>query len=214
MATARNRPVSLSLFANLPVSDIFALRVRVSCSLADTSASHPTQGGEELSHTRWKREQLIRAQTADLDVQKGTNIHQTRVKVVMRCRVQTCHATFVFDLQPCSGFWKLNKHLEHANECFGQVVPAPGASPPNWRRSHNKACARAYTARQVARCISEEASNAASINSKTMPLLKVWVYIVANRPTRTTGPSEKSSTVTVLYQGLVLWLHWKGMQNC
>ena len=49
-ATARNQPVSLSLFASSPVSDLFAPRVRVACSLCEASASHPTEGGEELSN--------------------------------------------------------------------------------------------------------------------------------------------------------------------
>ena len=40
----------LSLFASSPVSDIFAPRVRIACSLCEASASHPTQGGQELSH--------------------------------------------------------------------------------------------------------------------------------------------------------------------
>ena len=55
-ATARNRLVRLSLFASSPVLDLIAPRVRFACSLCQASASHPTQGGEELSHTslcRW-----------------------------------------------------------------------------------------------------------------------------------------------------------------
>ena len=158
--------------------------------------------GMRLS-AHWKCEQLVRAQTADLGVQNGINIHQTLVKVVMRCRVKTCHATLVFDLQPRSGFWKLNKYFEHANECFGQVVPAPGASPTNRRKNHNKACAPAYTAQQIARCILEEASCEPNINSKTIAaLVKARVSIVDNHRTRITGPSAKSSSAISVYRGL------------
>ena len=89
----------------------------------------------------------------------------------MHCRIKTCHATFVFALQPRSGFWKPNEYLEHASECFGQVVPAPGASPTNRRINHNEACAPAYTAQQVARFILEEAFNDPNINSKTIAAL-------------------------------------------
>ena len=42
--------MSVSLFASSPVSGLFAPRVRVACSLGESSAYHPTQGREELSH--------------------------------------------------------------------------------------------------------------------------------------------------------------------
>ena len=44
-------PESQVQIAETPVSYLIAPRVRVACSLCKASASHPTQGGEELSHT-------------------------------------------------------------------------------------------------------------------------------------------------------------------
>ena len=116
---------------------------------------------------RWKCEQLIRAHSAYLAVQKGVNIHQTIVKVVMKCRVKTCNATLVFDLQPKNGNWKLNKYLQHSNDCFGQQVPVAGSSPTR-RRTEEQFCAPAYTAQQVARAVIEETCNEPNINTKTI----------------------------------------------
>ena len=51
-ATARNQPVSPLPFREfVRTSLISAPCVRIGCSLADTSASRWTQGGEQLSHT-------------------------------------------------------------------------------------------------------------------------------------------------------------------
>lgn len=50
-------------------------------------------------------------------------------------------------------------------------MPAPRASPTNQHRNHNNACAPAHTAQQVARCISEKASNEPNIKSKTIAAL-------------------------------------------
>lgn len=121
-------------------------------------------------NARWKCEQLIRAHTAHLAVQEGVNIHQTVVKVVMKCRVSSCDSTFVFDWQPKSGSWKLNKYREHINECFGQQVPLAGSSPNTRGRlgPSQQYCAPAYTAQQVARAILEETCNMPNINSKTI----------------------------------------------
>ena len=67
-------------------------------------------------NARWKCEQLIRAHTAHLAVQKGVNIHQTTIKVQMSCRNKSCKAVILFNWQPKSGHWKLNKHQKHNNE--------------------------------------------------------------------------------------------------
>ena len=52
----------------------------------------------------WRCEQLIRAHTANLEVQRGVNIMQNNVKVRTKCRTDGCHATFVFDWQPRTSF--------------------------------------------------------------------------------------------------------------
>ena len=74
---------------------------------------------------------------------------------------------FVFDLQPKSGNWKLNKYLQHGNCCFGQQVLVPGSSPTR-RRGEAKFCAPAYTAQQVARAILKETCNEPNINTMTI----------------------------------------------
>lgn len=48
-------------------------------------------------NARWRCEQLIRAHTANLGVQRGVNILQTTGKLCMKCRTNGCPATFVFD---------------------------------------------------------------------------------------------------------------------
>lgn len=109
---------------------------------------------------------MLRAHTANLAVEKGVNIHQTLVKVVMKCRQENILASFVFDWQPRSGHWKLNKYLQRSNGRFGQAVPLPGSSPISRGKVRGtQYCAPAYTARQVARAILEEACDIPNINS-------------------------------------------------
>lgn len=107
---------------------------------------------------RWKCEQLIRAYTAYIAVNDGIYISQSLEKVVMKCRRSECGARIVFDWQPRSGLWKLNKFLEHCNECYGHGLPSNSAGRTN-------ACAAAYTPRQVARAVLEEASSEPNISA-------------------------------------------------
>lgn len=114
--------------------------------------------------TRWKCEQFIRAYTAYVGAHNGINLSLTLMKVRMSCKMDNCHATMVFDWQPRSGLWKLNKFVEHTNECGGQACTndglAQGAGPA-------RACSPAYLPCQIARAVlAEEGTPDPNITSK------------------------------------------------
>ncbi|CAN8075948.1 unnamed protein product [Agarophyton chilense] len=69
---------------------------------------------------RWHYEQLIRAQTAYVGIQKGVNISPTWERVCMTCRHSSCPSKIQFDWQPSTGLWKLNAYVSHREDCVGQ----------------------------------------------------------------------------------------------
>lgn len=75
----------------------------------------------------------------------------------MKCRHKDCRAHILFNWQPRSGLWKLNKLTDHSNDCCS------GGYGSQMKR---KFCAPAYTPLQVARCILTEASDNPNITAR------------------------------------------------
>ena len=68
-------------------------------------------------NTRWICDQYIRAYKAHHGTENGVNVQQTVKQVVYKCLTKGFAAIFAFDRQPKTGLWKLNRFLEHQNEC-------------------------------------------------------------------------------------------------
>lgn len=131
--------------------------------------------GMELS-ARWKCDHMCRAHTAFIGVQKGVNVHQTAVRFVSTCRDTSCAATMQFDRQPRSGNWKLNKMVDHSNECLGQRTDG------QVQTNAAQFCAPAYTANQVARAIISDTDNDPAITTRTVQALVLAKGIYNRQP--------------------------------
>lgn len=101
---------------------------------------------------RWRCEKLIRAYTANLGMLEGVRVEQTLERVRMVCRKHDRSATTVFDWQPRHSRWKLNKYIQHQNECLGQT------RDPTDMENGEKFCKLADTSNQVARALLHEFS--------------------------------------------------------
>lgn len=126
---------------------------------------------------RWQCEQLIRAYTAYEGVQNGVNISQSFEKVCMKCRRKECTSTFVFDWQPRTGLWKLNKFIEHSDGCGGQRVGTDEDTS-----FEKKYCTPAYTPLQVSRAVLGEASSDPNITAAKIGCLVRAKQIYKRQP--------------------------------
>lgn len=103
---------------------------------------------------RWKCEWLVRAHATYLGIQYGININQSAVKLLMTCRLKKFQARIVFNRQPRTGRWKLNKIADHTKDCYGQKFTSSTNTSPGSKISLQ--CTASYTQHQVARTLVEE----------------------------------------------------------
>lgn len=110
---------------------------------------------------RWQCEQYIRAHTAYVGAYKGVNVSTQIERVRMTCKDKECNALMLFNYQPKVGLWKLNKFVDHCNECSGQRVPDAISSPQK-----SLFCYPAYTPTQIARCVLGDVSEDPNVTTR------------------------------------------------
>ena len=111
---------------------------------------------------RWQCEQFARADAARGGIQTGVSITMNHEKVTVNCRSCTSFS-LVFNLQPKTGSWKINKNVPHEEQCFGVPTPVEGAQPPAKKA---KNCKSAYSARNIAVAVLADAAQEPQMSSQ------------------------------------------------
>lgn len=125
--------------------------------------------------TRWEYEILCRANTACLGIAAGVNINQTTTVVVMQCRLKMSPDIMKWDWRDSTGVCTLNKYVSH-NPSF------VGDHGRGGKNGAAKYCTPAYTEKQVAQMIYENAAENPTLSGKEIATIVYAKGIYTRQP--------------------------------